>query len=71
MISVLRKKRFFKELSIYDISQETGIDPSRISLLERGYKTPKNDEKEKLAKVFGCKVKELFPENSGGNRAQQ
>jgi len=66
MISPLREKRFFGELSIYDLSQKTGIDPARISLIERGYKNPKQDEKQKLAKVLGCKVEDIFSENEAG-----
>ena len=64
MISPLREKRFFCELSIYDLSQKTGIDPARISLIERGYKAPREDEKKKLAKVLGCEPKDIFPPNS-------
>lgn len=63
MISALRRKRFFCELSIYDLSKKTGIDPARISLIERGYKAPKEGEKKKIAKVLGCKVKDVFPGN--------
>ena len=63
MISPLREKRFFGELSIYDLSQKTGIDPARISLIERGYKNPKEDEKQKLAKALGCKAEDIFAEN--------
>ena len=63
MISPLREKRFFGELTIYDLSQKTGVDPAKISLIERGYKVPRKDEKKKIAKVLGCKVAEIFPES--------
>lgn len=63
MISPLREKRFFDELTIYDLSQKTGIDPAKISLLERGYKVPREDEKEKIAKALRCKVEDIFPNN--------
>lgn len=65
MISPLREKRFFGELSIYDLSQKTDIDPAKISLIERGYKVPREDEKKKIAKVLKCEVKEIFPNNGG------
>jgi len=65
MISPLRKRRFFGELSIYDLSQKTGIDPAKISLIERGYKFPRKDEKKKIAKVLGCKVADIFPVSAG------
>jgi len=60
MISPLREKRFFKEMSIYDLSVKTGINPARISLMERGYKTPTEEEKKKIAKALGCEVPEIF-----------
>ena len=63
MISSLRERRFFGELSIYDLSQKTGIDPAKISLIERGYKTPREDEKKKIAKALNCKVTDIFPKN--------
>ncbi len=67
MISPLREKRFFDELSIYDLSQNTGIDPSKISLIERGYKAPSADEKRKIAKALNCDVTDIFPEEKVGN----
>jgi len=63
MISPLREKRSFGELSIYDLSVKTGIDPAKISLLERGYKVPREDEKKKIAKVLNCEIEEIFPQN--------
>jgi len=65
MISPLREKRFFGELSIYDLGQKTDIDPARISLIERGFKTPKENEKRKIAEILGCKVTDIFPESEG------
>ena len=62
MISPLRKSRFFSELSIYDLSLKTGIDPARISLIERGYTVPNAGQREKLAQALGCKTEDLFPE---------
>ena len=65
MISPLREKRFFGELSIYDLSQKTGVDPAKISLIERGYKVPREDEKKKIAKALNCKLTDIFPEMRG------
>lgn len=67
MISPLREKRFFSELSIYDLSQRTGIDPARISLIERGYKVPREDEKKKIAQALDCQVKEIFSQMEGAS----
>jgi transcriptional regulator with XRE-family HTH domain len=61
MISPLRQKRFFSEMTIYDLSIRTGIDPARISLLERNYKVPQESEKRELAKALSCRVSEIFP----------
>ncbi|UCC39351.1 MAG: helix-turn-helix transcriptional regulator [Candidatus Aminicenantes bacterium] len=67
MISPLREKRFFKEMSLYDLALETDIDPARISLLERNYRVPKKDEKERLAKALNCRVEDIFPNNGDLN----
>jgi len=61
MISRMREKRFYAQLSIYEMSKKTGIDPGRISLIERGYKVPRDDEKHKIAKALSVRVEELFP----------
>lgn len=62
MISPLRSKRFFAELSIYDLGQKIGMDPARLSLIERGFKIPREEEKELLTRALGCEVHEIFPE---------
>ena len=57
----MKQKRFFARLSIYALSQITGIDPGKISLIERGLKIPRDDEKEKIAKALRTSIKEIFP----------
>ena len=57
----LREARFFKRLNQWDISVKTGIPQSKLSLIERGYINPREDEKKKIAKALGCKVMEVFP----------
>jgi transcriptional regulator with XRE-family HTH domain len=64
MISPLRKKRLLAEKSIYDIGRNTGIDPAKISLIERGYKVPRSDEKKNLALALECQVEDIFPPQS-------
>ena len=59
----LREARFFKNFNQYDISVKTGISQSKLSLIERGYVNPREDEKKKIAKVLGCKVMDIFSEN--------
>lgn len=63
----LKEARFFKGLNQWDISVKTGIPQSKLSLIERGYIEPREDEKRKIAKVLGCKVAEIFPENGDRN----
>lgn len=65
MLSPLRKKRILQEMSIYELGQKAGILPPRISLIERGYVVPRVDEKENLAKAFGCKVTDIFLDSEG------
>ena len=60
----LREARFFKGLNQWDISVKTGIPQSKLSLIERGYIDPKEEEKRKIAKVLGCKVTEMFPDET-------
>ena len=50
MITAMKKRRFFAQMTIYDLATKTGIDPGRISLIERKYKMPRDDEKKKIAK---------------------
>lgn len=61
MISPMREKRFFAQISIYDLAIKTGIDPGRISLIERGYKIPRKDEKEAIVRALNCDVQDIFP----------
>lgn len=61
MISLLRQKRFFSQMSIHALGKVTQIDPAKISLIERGYKIPKENEKEKIASALKCKVYDIFP----------
>jgi transcriptional regulator with XRE-family HTH domain len=64
MISPLRLKRFFSELTLYDLGLLTGIDPARLSLIERNYKIPRPDEKERLANALRCNSSEIFPDEN-------
>ncbi len=60
----MRKARFFKGLSQYDVAFKTGIPQSRLSLIERGYSNPKENERKKIAKVLGTQG--IFSDNQGG-----
>jgi len=58
----LREARFFKGLNQWDISVKTGIPQSKLSLIERGYIDPKEDEKKRIAKALGCRIEDIFPQ---------
>ena len=60
----LKAARFFKGFNQWDIAVRTGISQSSLSLIERGYKVPSDDEKKKLSRVLGRKVEEIFPDNN-------
>jgi len=60
MISPMKEKRFFAQITIYDLSIKTKIDPGKISLIERGYKIPCDKEKTKIANALNCKIEEIF-----------
>jgi len=64
----LREARFFKGLNQWDISVKTGIPQSKLSLIERGYVDPKEEEKKKIAKALGCKVEDIFPRTEETNK---
>ena len=63
MLSPLRQKRLFQELTIYDMERRTGLNTAQISLIERGYRNPRDEEKLKLAKALKCRVQDIFPDN--------
>ena len=57
----LRTTRILKGFNQYDVALKTGIPQSKISLIERGYVAPKDDEKLRFAKALNCEVQEIFP----------
>lgn len=59
LVSELKLTRVRKGLSQYELSQETGIPPWRISLIERGV-SPTHQEAEAIANAFRTSVADLF-----------
>lgn len=55
----LREVRFKKGLTQYDVSKDSGIHQSRISLIERGYAFPTRREKTAIAKALRIGPKEI------------
>lgn len=60
----LREMRESKEMSIYRISQITGISQGHISDLENGKNQPTIDTLSKLLEPLGITLSEFFNENS-------
>jgi len=62
MITPMKRKRFFQEISLWELSRQVDIQPTRLSLIERGFKQPHPDEMQKIAEALKCSPQELFPE---------
>lgn len=60
-MSPLRRERILQGKSIHLVSHKTGIDSSKISLIERGLKVPTPEEKRMLARVLHAPIRDLFP----------
>jgi transcriptional regulator with XRE-family HTH domain len=57
----LRLSRLRKQLTLFELSQKTGICCAYLSYYERGLKEPTTREKKKLARVLKTTIVELFP----------
>jgi len=58
----LRIARTRKRICQYELSHRTGISQGLISLIERGYRQPTNDQADKIAAALQVKIEEIFPE---------
>lgn len=70
MRTPLRLARERREMTIAQVSSATGLDPSNLSRIERGYQTPSKNVAEKLAQFFCHEVTEiqiLYPERYTSN----
>ena len=56
----LREVRFFKRITQPLLALKTGIQQSRISLIENRLVVPRVEEKQKIARALGLRVEELF-----------
>ena len=52
----LKEARFVWGMTQYDLYLLTGIDHSRISYIEQGYISPREDEKQKIENALGLKI---------------
>lgn len=55
----LTEARFHKKITQWDLRLRTGINQTKISLIERGYVFPRDEEKQKLAKALGMSVDQI------------
>ena len=56
----LKMARLERGLTQWDVSKETGIPQTTVSLYERGYLEPKPGHKKALARSYGKKVDDLW-----------
>ncbi len=59
----LRTIRKSKNISVYKLSQQSGISETHIRDLERGDRNPSFDTLSRLAKPLGLSLSELFNES--------
>ena len=60
MANKLYETRALKRVTQYVIALKTGINQSRISLIENGLVKPREEEKKKIAKALGADAAQLF-----------
>ncbi len=58
----LRIARTRKRICQYELSYRTGISQGLISLIERGYRQPTNEQVNKIAGALQVDTKEIFPD---------
>lgn len=56
----LREVRVVKRVTQFQLRLSTGIHQSKISLMENGLISPKEDEKAKLAKALNLNPEEIW-----------
>jgi transcriptional regulator with XRE-family HTH domain len=61
MANKLREIRFFKRVSQWQLRLPTGICQTRLSLIERGFIVPSDEDKRKIAEALGMTPEEIFP----------
>ena len=56
----VKKRRLELEFTQYQLEKLTGINQSKLSLIEAGYRNPTPEEKKKIARVLRAEIQELF-----------
>ena len=67
-MSKLQEIRLSKEMTQFRLSIMSRVHPSRISLFENGLTTPTIDEQQRLSKVLGTSVEEIFGDKNQHNK---
>jgi len=57
----LKVARIRKKMSQYELSFETGISQTRMSLMENGFRQPTKEQAGRIAVALGVDMKEIFP----------
>jgi transcriptional regulator with XRE-family HTH domain len=60
----LKEIRFFNRITQPLLALKTGIQQSRISLIENSLVMPRDEEKKKIAKALGIKMQDIFTEEA-------
>ncbi|MCF8051569.1 MAG: helix-turn-helix transcriptional regulator [Desulfobacterales bacterium] len=55
----LREARMKRQVTQWDLRLRAGINQSKVSLIERGYVQPSEEEKAAIAKALGLRVDEI------------
>ena len=58
----LRIARTRERMCQYELSHRTGISQGLISLIERGYRQPTNEQADKIAEALQINIEEIFPD---------
>lgn len=59
-LSRMRHRRLDRGLTLLDLFRETGLQPSRLSLVERLHVSPRADERARIASALEADEAELF-----------
>lgn len=63
-LTPVRRKRRDEDQTLFEMYRRTGIQPSRLSLIERALVVPRADEKTRIARALRTTVADLFPATS-------
>ncbi len=58
----LKVARVKRKMSQWELSYQTGIAQSRISLFEKGFRKPTQEQAEKIAETLQVAIEEIFPD---------